>query len=272
MSLTSPATLLVPLQFGGLSRAEVFRQIYDVFLALGTLVGIVVIAYTVYNAYKYRDSGDATADEETPTVGELPRSSGGGKKLFVSFAISAIIVVGLIIWTYSALLYVEAQPQQSDDARQINVTGQDFAWHFEYENGVTTTSTLRVPANERVLLNVTSGDVWHTFGIPDKRVKADAIPGQTSRTWLNTGAVGEYRAECYELCGQGHSGMEATVIVMPPDKFESWLADQAEESEQDGENGGDGGDESAERLAPAALPEAAATSPVPAAVAGGERP
>ena len=275
MHLISPASLFVPLQFGGQSRAELFQRIYLVFLVLGTLVGVVVIGYTLYNAYRYRDGGDADDGKGTgdrPQLGELPASSGGGKKLFVSFGISAVIVIGLILWTYTALLYVEAQPAQAgDDTTEIEVTGQDIAWTFEYENGVTTRNELRVPANERVLLYVTSGDVWHTFGIPDKRVKADAIPGETSETWFDTGEPGEYRAECFELCGEGHSGMEATVIVMPADEYEQWLAEQAEESD-DSENGdGESGDgESAERLAPLATAGAApAGQPAAVAVTGG---
>lgn len=38
--------------------AAVFERIFTVFLGLGTLVGIVVVAYTLYNAYAYRDTGE----------------------------------------------------------------------------------------------------------------------------------------------------------------------------------------------------------------------
>jgi len=252
--VSSPAQLFVPLQFAGQSRAEIFQSIFTVFLALGTLVGVVVIGYTLYNAYKNRDDGaalddaaDATASKDQPRLGDLPSGGGGGRKLFLSFAISAIIVVGLIVWTYSALLYVEGQPNTAD-AERINVTGEDFTWQFEYDNGVTTVNELRVPANERVVLRATSGDVWHTFGIPAKHVKTDAIPGQTSTTWFDTGETGEYRAECFELCGTGHSGMTADVIVMEPEAYEQWLANQSSEGTEAAANESDGANASASRL------------------------
>jgi len=266
--VSSPAQLFVPLQFAGQSRAEIFQSIFEVFLALGTLVGVVVIGYTLYNAYKNRDDGaeidaaedaaDGAASKKRPRVGDLPSGGGGGRKLFLSFAISAIIVVGLIIWTYSALLYVEGQPNTAD-AEQINVTGEDFTWQFEYENGVTTVNELRVPANERVVLRATSGDVWHTFGIPAKHVKTDAIPGQTSTTWFDTGETGEYRAECFELCGTGHSGMTADVIVMEPDAYEAWLANQSAGDEA-ASNESDGANASSTRLG---ARDAAASPPTP---------
>ncbi len=230
----------VPLTIGG-ERAEIFQEIFLVFLVLGTLVGVVVIGYTVYNAYKYRDDGHSEEDEDRPQLGELPTGSGGGRKLFLSFFISAIIVIGLILWTYNALLYVEAQPDETEDAIEVDVEGYQFGWEFQYENGVTTRNELRVPADERVLLTVTSKDVWHTLGIPEKRVKADAIPGQTSETWFDTGEAGVYRAECFELCGAGHSAMNAEVIVMEPEEYEEWLAEA--EQEQANENGAEDGEE-----------------------------
>jgi cytochrome c oxidase subunit 2 len=98
----------------GRTPANVFNEIYVVFLGLGTVVGIVVIGYTLYNAVKYRDERDhderdkKRTDVVRPSLGELPESGGGGRKLFVSFFFSAVIVVSLILWTYSALLYVDA--------------------------------------------------------------------------------------------------------------------------------------------------------------------
>lgn len=236
--LAVPSTL-------GAERVEIFREIYIVFLVLGALVGVVVIGYTMYNAYKYRDDGRPASEEaDRPQLGELPSGSGGGRKLFLSFFISAVIVVGLILWTYNALLYVEAQPAQTEDAVEVDVEGYQFGWEFQYENGVTTQNELRVPEDERVLLTLTSRDVWHTFGIPEKRVKADAIPGQTSETWFETGTAGEYRAECFELCGAGHSAMDAEVIVMEREEYEAWLAEAEQEQAEEGdaENGSEEGE------------------------------
>lgn len=208
------------------SPADVFGNIYTVFLILGTLVGVVVIGYTLYNAVKYRDDGggdDAADGVDRPEVGELPAGSGGGRKLFVSFGISAVIVLSLIVWTYSALLYVDSGPDEAD-ALEVDVIGEQFSWRFVYPNGHTTYNELRVPEDRPVRLNVTSSDVFHNLGLPEFNAKTDAIPGQTTTAWFVPDERGTYEAVCYELCGPGHSAMRGDVIVMRPDAYQDWYA------------------------------------------------
>jgi len=242
-----------PLQLGGIlpegTRVDVFSQVYWVFLVLGTLVGIVVIAYMLYNAYKYRDDGtrDAKADEDRPELGELPEGGGKGRKLFLSFGLSAIIVVSLVAWTYFMLLYVEdggggAQAEvQGQEALEVDVVGFRFGWRYVYPNGHETT-TLRVPEDRRVRLNVTSEDVFHNFGIPAFRVKSDAIPGQTTESWFVAEETGTYEAKCYELCGAGHSAMVTDVEVMNQSAYEEWYAN-TNGTEHDGDGNATSGEE-----------------------------
>jgi len=198
----------------GPSQTEVFDQLYLAFLVLGTIVGTVVISYTVYNAYKYRTTnGDADGrydvDEEElaetddydvarPRQGEIPtgQGKGGGKKLFMSFGISAVLVLGLIIYSYSLLLYVEDTGENAENAIEIDVEGYQFGWDYTYFgdevdnesnalhsddydaselNPDADSNALVVPVGTVVQLDVTSRDVWHNYGIPEFRAKTDAI-------------------------------------------------------------------------------------------------
>ena len=234
MSLVGDATL------AQLSRTQVdvFSELYLVFLTLGTVVGIVVIAYLMYNAYKYRTTApdadgryDVEVDDEDdgvvrPQLGEIPTSAKGGKKLFLSFGISAVIVLGLIIYSYSLLLYIE-DTEQFEDRMEVEVEGFQFGWAYEYENGYSTNNELIVPEDEVVYLEITSRDVMHNYGIPTLRAKADAMPGQTTDTWFQADEPGQHEAICYELCGNGHSNMREDVIVLPADEFE-WSDDPEE--------------------------------------------
>lgn len=230
------------------TRVDVFQQLYWVFLILGTAVGIVVMGYMLYNAYKYREGGEGAAKVgedavDRPELGQLPKGSGGGRKLFLSFALSAIIVISLIAWAYGTLLYVEQGAAQEvegpgADAQEpltVQVVGYQFGWKFIYPNGKVVDSNapdgdFRVPADRMIRLEVNSSDVFHNFGIPELRVKTDAIPGQTTTAWFEADATGEYTARCYELCGAGHSNMVATVVVMEPDAFETWYTQTDDES------------------------------------------
>jgi cytochrome c oxidase subunit 2 len=170
--LISPTVFVAQLPNGIVprgTRQEIFEQIYWVFLILGTLVGVVVIGYMLYNGYKYREGREEAAEDiDRPELGELPEGGGGGRKLALSLTLSAIIVISLIAWTYGTLLYVEQASGSAgqDQGVQVNVTGYQFGWEFEYPNGYTTDGTLRVPRGERVRLTVTSRDVFHNFGIP----------------------------------------------------------------------------------------------------------
>lgn len=222
--------------------AEVFDQVFTIFLVLGTVVFIVVTVYMVYNAYKYRHGSkhsEKAPDEERPTLGEIPTGGGGGKKLALSFTLSAIIVVSLIIWTYGLLLHVEtgAAKTATDDKVVVDVEGYQFGWDFVYPNGATTTNTLRVPKGTVIELQVTSRDVFHTIGSPPLRFKADAIPGQYTDTWFVADQTGNYSAQCYELCGAGHSYMEATIVVMEPEAYQDWYANTSPSNESSSGSG-----------------------------------
>ncbi|WP_440989813.1 cytochrome c oxidase subunit II [Haloarchaeobius baliensis] len=262
-----------PLQVAGQlepdgSRAELFGSIFEVFLILGTVVGVVVIGYMLYNAYKYRDDGTAPAEDdiERPTLGELPEGGGHGRKLLLSFTLSAVIVISLILWTYWALLYVEAgaaQPAEPEmeDGTTVDVTGYQFGWNFEYPNGNTTEGTMYVPEGERVRIVVTSSDVMHNFGIPAFKTKTDAIPGQTTTTWFGPVEDGSYTIKCYELCGAGHSYMTGTVEVIDADEYERMF-----EEPMNSTNTSDGGNAS---VAPAPTGDGGTAPTVVTATDGG---
>ena len=219
------------------TRVDVFELIFLVFLGLGTLVGVVVVTYTLYNAYKYRDGEDGTEDpyeSERPTLGELPVGGTGGKKLFLSFGLSAIIVVSLIIWTYGMLLYVEDGPDEleGNDHLEIDVEAEAFSFAYSYEyqgQEASMTNDLVLPAGEPVAIEVTPRDGWHTFGISQERVKADAIPGEYHTTWFVAEDIGEFEnaVECFELCGVGHSGMQHDLTVIDADLFDAVMAEGA---------------------------------------------
>ncbi len=207
------------------SRTFIFDQIFSVFLYLGTLVGVVVIAYMVIQAYRYREGSNLdSSEEDRPKLGELPPHSTDGKKLIKSLLLSAVVVIALVVWTYGSLLYVEQTPTQVEDSLTVGVEAYQFGFIFTYPDGHTSTGVLRAPENKVVILHITSRDVLHNFGSADLRMKADAVPGQISETWFIAESTGTYQAACYELCGAGHSYMNAEIIIMEDSEFELWNA------------------------------------------------
>jgi cytochrome c oxidase subunit 2 len=228
------------------AQAAIFDEIFLVFLGLGTLVGIVVVTYTLLNAYKYRDDGSEPKESfDPPVLGELPTGKGGpkAKKLFLSFGISAIIVISLVVYAYGLLLVVEEGPDGAgvETDMEVEVVGYQFGWEFQYPNGVTTQNTMYVPQDSAIELRVTSRDVWHNFGVPELRIKTDSIPGDYSETWFTTddglspGEERTYEIKCYELCGSGHSFMNGEIVVMHEDDYQEWYDTQEAELENESE-------------------------------------
>lgn len=246
------------------TQVDVFEELFLVFVALGTIVGVVVISYTLYNAYKYRTveadaegrydvdeghlDGEDDYDVARPERGEIPtgKGKGGGKKLFLSFGISAVLVLSLIIYSYTFLLYVEDTSANHEDALEVDVEGYQFGWDYEYDSGLTSddydaselgddidSNALVVPEGHVTQLEITSRDVMHNYGIPEFRAKGDAIPGDTTTSWFQPEKTGVFDANCYELCGAGHSNMKGDVVVLEPDEFEEWYLAQDGVTEED---------------------------------------
>ena len=79
-----------------------------------------------------------------------------------------------------------------------------------------------------VIFNVTSTDVMHDFGLPDFKIKIDAIPGRYNVIWIEVPSLEGheelvYKIHCYELCGIGHTYMMANLTVMSQSAFDQWL-------------------------------------------------
>ena len=85
--------------------------------------------------------------------------------------------------------------------------------------------------SKSIIFNVTSSDVMHGFGLMDFRVKIEAIPGRYNIIGITTPPLDgnsqlNYTIRCYELCGVGHTFMDANLTVLDPTAFESWLNNQ----------------------------------------------
>ena len=74
-----------------------------------------------------------------------------------------------------------------------------------------------------VQFRIHSLDVIHSFFVPEFSEKIDAVPGITTVLRVTPTRIGTYASECTELCGAGHSLMRATVHVVTPAAYQTWL-------------------------------------------------
>ncbi len=115
-------------------------------------------------------------------------------------------------------------------ALQVNVTGQQWAWSFEYpkQDGIPdsfSSDRLVLPVDRVAVFSISSPDVMHSFWIPEMRMKMDAIPGRVNKMRLTPNKIGEYTVRCAELCGTDHAYMESPVQVLAADGFAKFVTD-----------------------------------------------
>jgi cytochrome c oxidase subunit 2 len=88
-------------------------------------------------------------------------------------------------------------------------------------------SEIHLPVNRPVIIQLTSKDVIHSFGVPAMRVKQDAVPGLRSPVWFTPTVEGEFEIACSQLCGLGHHRMRGVIKVESDDAYRKFLSDEA---------------------------------------------
>jgi len=122
-----------------------------------------------------------------------------------------------------------AEVRRADpDAMVVKVTGRQWSWSYEYPEYGVTSNELHLPVGQQVFLQMTSGDVVHSFWVPEFRVKQDLVPGRMTELRVTPSREGDYEVRCAELCGTSHYNMEGPVIVSSQSEFDTWMAEQVE--------------------------------------------
>jgi cytochrome c oxidase subunit 2 len=158
----------------------------------------------------------------------------GASRLELAWTGGPVLILFVIAaFVFAKLPGIQDVPSASAGNRNlvVDVTGTQFSWQFRYPNGVVAFDTMRAPVGRTVELHVTSPDwdVIHSWWIPALAGKIDAIPGRVNKTWFQAKRTGVFQGQCAELCGLFHAKMLASVEVMAPDEFDTWLEQQRQE-------------------------------------------
>ena len=130
--------------------------------------------------------------------------------VYVGVVISLLTWVGVESWNVERV--VEHVPAE---AETIKVTGQQWFWTFEHQDGKKETGELHVKQGVPYKFELVSKDVVHDFNVPDYTILMDAVPGRVNVVWNLFDKPGEYNIQCREYCGFGHATMKAKLFVEP---------------------------------------------------------
>ncbi len=170
---------------------------------------VVVLAYT---ALRFR-----TTDEmvDGPPI--------HGHVRFQALWLAASLVLVLFLFVYGSIGLIDIRGVQSADF-EVNVSAEQWKWHFEYPATGVKSDELHIPVGRRVHLRITSIDVIHSFWVPAFGIKQDAVPGRPTNVYVTTTNTGTYPGMCAELCGLGHTGMTTTAVVSDQATLDAWLS------------------------------------------------
>lgn len=197
-------------------------ELWWVYFWPGLAVFLAVVALLLVGLYRRHRR---PMDERHEASGKLWIGVGG-------IAIPALILLVVLAFTLRAMAQHSASSREAE-ARglAIRVTGYQWWWDVEYQTPepsrrVRTANEIHVPVGQPVRLLFESGDVNHSFWIPQLQGKMDLIPGQTNTIWLQADEPGEYRGQCAEYCGEQHAHMGLLVLAQEPEQFEAWYERQ----------------------------------------------
>jgi len=226
--------------------------------------------YLIITVFKFRSSANPKADYH------------GVKSHYSQYAeygviiFEAFLLIGLSIPLYSQL---KTSLPDDNSVHHVRVIAQQFAWNIHYPgidgkfgktnidlvdeesnpigldrsseygaDDIVTINQMHLPVNKQVMVHLSSKDVIHSFGVPEMRIKQDAIPGMTipfffTPTMTTTeflekikGTAREgkgYEIACAQLCGNSHYRMRGYVVIDTEEEYASWLSEQAEYIEEE---------------------------------------
>lgn len=208
--------------------------LWDLVLMLATFVFVLVMALLVWAMWRYRERpGDETE----------PKQLHGSSFIEIGGVVFSVVLLTFIsVPTVRGLLDIREVPE-GPDVLQIQVTGHQWWWEFEYVNetspdGATliTANELHIPADTSVYLTMTSADVIHSFWIPALNGKRDVVPGRVTNLTLiadEPTPPGEpIPGQCAEFCGLAHADMRIKVHVHDAAGYASWVDEQLAPAEQ----------------------------------------
>lgn len=167
--------------------------------------------------------------------------------------VPSLLLAVMFFWGFDGYLKAQMAPSY---AEEIEVTAAKWNWSMTYSTGIgasqyhtvggnANTPIFYVPAGKPVRLKMNSSDVLHAFWVPDFRTKLDVVPnrytpyvftanpidrtGNDTRVQTfetddgNTVYYRDHIVYCAEYCGDQHSEMMATLRVVDPEYYTTWL-------------------------------------------------
>jgi len=183
-----------------------------------------------------------------------------------AITLTILVVFGLKYW----FKFTADAPK---NAQLIEITGHQFGWEIRYpgkdgilgrknykltdpaknnslgvdwadaasHDDIHVPTTMHVVVNKPVKLVINSQDVVHDVGLPQFRLKMDAVPGTPTTIWFTPVVTTKemakrtgnpdfvYEIACDQMCGKGHFTMRGVIVVETEKEYREWMIKQRPE-------------------------------------------
>jgi len=161
-----------------------------------------------------------------------------GPERALTFAVGLLMFVAIdVVLAARAMGHLSGTfwryPDRDPRALRVEVTARQWSWSFRTAgpdgrfatpDDVVTLNELHVPAGRPLYFKLRSKDVVHSLYLPNFRTKLDAIPGSTTRLWVEARTPGRYEIGCAQHCGVSHYKMRGVMVVDAELEYARWSA------------------------------------------------
>jgi cytochrome c oxidase subunit II len=193
------------------TAAHPVDTLYEVLAVVSCYIFALVVSIMLVSVLHFRRRHNDLSDGE-PIHGNTTLEA-------VWTAIPALLMVGTAV--YSGLVLADIE-QTKANTQEIKITGQQFAWTFDYPAQGFKAGELHLVKGTPYHFKLQAKDVIHSFWVPQFRMKKDAVPGLTTDIRVTPTRLGKYTLVCTELCGLGHATMRAPIVVEDQAAFDKW--------------------------------------------------
>jgi len=193
--------------------------------------------------------------------GRQPRASDATASGRVALSIETAVVIAeaaLLVVIALPVWYARTSAQPTlRDAVAVRVVAEQFAWNVHYpgadgefgttrlalvsadnpigldrssprgRDDIVVINQVHLPIGRPAVVQLSSKDVIHSFGVPAMRLKQDAVPGLLSPIWFTPTRAGTYDIACSQLCGLAHFRMRGVMTVESDSAFQEFLRSEA---------------------------------------------
>jgi cytochrome c oxidase subunit 2 len=203
----------------------------DTLLSIGILVAtiliVAILGALLYVVRRYRSERGAAPRQLLSGRGLQLRVGG----LLTIFA-TLLFILGVVFTDKARQAPATGEAglaSAKEKPLQIEATGQQWLWRYDYPNGTFSYYKLVIPVDTAVELEVLSTDVVHTWNVEELGPKTDGVPGKSHKIVFSADEEGLYEGESATLSGQAYASMRTAIEVVSPEEYEDFLKTQESE-------------------------------------------